>query len=103
MITALGDNASDSLLTMEQLYESRTVLVIGNDPSDQNPLVAWQIRAGIRHFDTKLFLVNSRDIKLKPKATQFVSVAAGQEAAAVAGWLPAKAIRARAFPISSAP
>ena len=86
LITALGDRAADSLLTMEQLYQSKAVLVIGNDPSNQNPLVAWQIRSGIRHFGAKLFLINANDIKLKRKARQFVKVAKGQEAA-VLKWL----------------
>ena len=86
LVTALGEKASEASLTMEQLYESKAVLVIGNDPSNQNPLVGWQIRAGIRHFGTKLFLINSREIKLDRKATQFVHVANGQEAAAVR-WL----------------
>ena len=79
LITALGDRAADSLLTMEQLYQSKAVLVIGNDLTNQNPLVAWQIRSGIRHFGTKLFLINSNEIKLKRKATQFVKIAAAQE------------------------
>jgi NADH-quinone oxidoreductase subunit G len=60
--------------------------LIGNDPTNQNPLVGWQIRAGIRHHDTKLFLLNSREIKLARKATQSVQVPTGQEAAAVR-WL----------------
>src|SRR5438105_15613898 len=79
LVTALGGQAADSLLTMEQLYESRAVLVIGNDPTNQNPLVAWQIRSGIRHFGTKLFLIHSNEIKLKRQAKQFVRIAAGQE------------------------
>jgi NADH-quinone oxidoreductase subunit G len=82
LVTALGDRAADSLLTMEQLYESKAVLVIGNDPTNQNPLVGWQIRSGIRHFGTKLFIVNSKEIKLKRKATQFVKIEAGQGLAA---------------------
>jgi NADH-quinone oxidoreductase subunit G len=86
LVTALGERAADSSLTMEQLYQSTAVLAIGNDPSNQNPLVGWQIRAGIRHNAAKLFLVNSREIKLERKATQFVQVADGQEAAAVR-WL----------------
>ncbi len=86
LVMALGDRAADSTLTMEQLYDAKTVLVIGNDPSNQNPLVAWQIRSGIRHHGTKLFIVNSRDIKLEHKASQFVKVGTGQEAAAVK-WL----------------
>ncbi len=86
LITALGDCAGDSLLTMEQLYEAKAVLLIGNDPTNQNPLVGWQIRSGIRHHGTKLFIFNSNEIKLKRKAKLFVRVAAGQEAAALK-WL----------------
>jgi len=86
LITALGDRAADSTLTMEQLYKSKTVLLVGNDPSNQNPLVGWQIRAGIRHFHTKFFVINAQDIKLERKASLFVKVGEGQEAAAVR-WL----------------
>jgi NADH-quinone oxidoreductase subunit G len=83
LVTALGDRAHDSMLTMEQLYESKAVLVIGNDPTNQNPLVAWQIRSGIRHFGTKLFIINANEIKLKRKATQFVKIETGHEGAAL--------------------
>jgi NADH-quinone oxidoreductase subunit G len=86
LITALGEHAHDAMLTMEQLYQSKTVLVIGNDPTNQNPLVAWQIRSGIRHFGTKLFVLNSNDIKLARKAKQFVKIPAGHENTAVR-WL----------------
>ncbi len=86
LVSALGDRSSDSLLTMEQLYHAKAVLVIGNDPTNQNPLVAWQIRSGIRHFGAKLFLINSNDTKLKRKARQFVKVAPGDEAV-VLKWL----------------
>jgi NADH-quinone oxidoreductase subunit G len=86
LVTALGEHAHNSMLTMEDLYQSKAVLLIGNDPTNQNPLVAWQIRSGIRHFGTKLFIINANDIKLKRKATQFVKVAAGQEAGAIR-WL----------------
>src|SRR5207302_313909 len=68
LLTALGDRAAFSLLTMEQLYQSKAVLVIGNDPTNQNPLVAWQIRSGIRHFGTKLFVIHSNESKLQRKA-----------------------------------
>src|SRR6201981_1489212 len=86
LLTALGDRAAFSLLTMEQLYQSKAVLVIGNDPTNQNPLVAWQIRSGIRHFATKLFIINSSEVKLQRKANQFVKIAAEQESA-VLKWL----------------
>ncbi|HJZ63982.1 MAG TPA: molybdopterin-dependent oxidoreductase, partial [Candidatus Acidoferrum sp.] len=83
LLAALGENAKDSLLTMEQLYKSEAILLIGNDPTNQNPLVAWQIRTAARHHGLKLFIINSRDIKLIRKASQFVKVASGQEVAAV--------------------
>ena len=86
LITALGDRSSDSLLTMEQLYESKAVLLIGNDATNQNPLAAWQIRSGIRHHDTKLFVINSQEIKLDRKATQSVVLGPVLESAAVR-WL----------------
>ena len=86
LITVLGERAGDSLLTMEQLCQSKGVLLVGNDPTNQNPLVGWQIRSGIRHHGTKLFVINSSEIKLKRKASQFVKVGAGQEVAALR-WL----------------
>jgi len=86
LLTALGERAADSLLTMEQLYKSKAVLVVGNDPTNQNPLVAWKIRSGIRHHATRLFIVNARDTKLARKATQVVKIGEGQELP-VFGWL----------------
>jgi NADH-quinone oxidoreductase subunit G len=83
LVTALGDNAVDSLLTMKRLAEAKAVLLVGNDPTEQNPLAAWQIRKGIRHIGAKLFILNARDIKLKRKATQFVKLVTGQEPAAI--------------------
>jgi NADH-quinone oxidoreductase subunit G len=83
LVTALGDRANDSLLTMDELYKSKAVLLVGNDPTNQNPLVAWQIRSGIRHHGTKLFIINANEIKLKRKATQFVHVPSGHEVAAL--------------------
>lgn len=86
LFTALGDRASDSLLTMRGLAEAKAVLLVGNDPTNQNPLAGWQIRKGIRHIGAKLFILNSRDIRLHRKATQFVKLAANQEPAALR-WL----------------
>jgi NADH-quinone oxidoreductase subunit G len=86
LITALGENAADSLLTMDQLYHSKAVLLVGNDPTNQNPLAAWEIRTGIRHFGAKLFIINEREIKLHRQAKVFVKVGKGQEAAALR-WL----------------
>jgi NADH-quinone oxidoreductase subunit G len=86
LVTALGERASDSLLTMEHLCESKAVLVIGNDPTNQNPLVAWQIRSGIRHHDAKLFVINGKEVRLDRKAAESVLLGPVLETAAVR-WL----------------
>jgi NADH-quinone oxidoreductase subunit G len=76
LAAALGPNAADSLATMADVCEANTVVVIGNDPTQQNPLVAWQIRTGIRHHNSKLYLINSRRSMLERKATQSVQLPA---------------------------
>ncbi len=53
---------------MTQLYEANAVLLVGDDPTEQNPLVAWQIRSAIRHRASRLYVINSKSIKLLPKA-----------------------------------
>jgi NADH-quinone oxidoreductase subunit G len=86
LITALGERASDSLLTMEQLYQSKAVLLVGNDATNQNPLVAWQIRTGIRHHGSKLFVISAQEIRLGDKAKRAVVLGPVLETAAVR-WL----------------
>jgi len=87
LVTALGEHAADSMLTMDELYRLKAVLVIGNDPTNQNPLVAWQIRSGIRHNGTKLYVLNSEAIKLDRKATQNVVLGGTTKEAAAVRWL----------------
>src|ERR1700687_1203998 len=43
LIAALGQQAPVASATMTELYEADAVLLVGNDPTEQNPLVAWQI------------------------------------------------------------
>ena len=88
LIAALGEKAAESQATMAQLGEAKAVLLIGNDPTEQNPLVAWQIRAAIRHQGARLFVINDQPIKLQRKAAKFVQVPTGSEPE-VARWLAA--------------
>ena len=72
-----------SFATMGELASAPAILLIGNDATEQNPLVAWQIRAAIRHHGSRLYIVDSREQALVRKARDFVQIAAGQEAAAI--------------------
>ena len=54
--------------TMGDLALAPAFLLLGNDASEQNPLVAWQIRSALRHHGSHLYIVDSREPKLARKA-----------------------------------
>ncbi|HXN23610.1 MAG TPA: NADH-quinone oxidoreductase subunit NuoG [Candidatus Dormibacteraeota bacterium] len=86
LVTALGEQASQATATIKQLGEAKAIFLIGNDPTEQNPLVAWQIRSAVRHQNAKLYIINSNPIKLRSKARHFVHIAPGTEGSVVR-WL----------------
>jgi NADH-quinone oxidoreductase subunit G len=86
LIAAISEQPAAAAATMTQLYEAGAVLLIGDDPTQQNPLVAWQIRTAIRHHGSRLYIINANSIKLRRQARQFIEVPQGQESAAVR-WL----------------
>jgi NADH-quinone oxidoreductase subunit G len=86
LAAALGPEARPRLATMADIYNASAILLVGNDPTQQNPLVAWQIRTAVRHHAARLYAINAQPIKLHRQAAQFVQVASGGEALA-ARWL----------------
>jgi NADH-quinone oxidoreductase subunit G len=87
LLSALGASAPDSLATLAQLGAAKAILLVGNNPTDQNPFVAWQIRTAVRNAGARLYMINYRDIKLARKAKLFARAAEP----AAAGWLAGKA------------
>ncbi len=84
---ALGGKP-DSTASMRDVFNAPAILLIGNDPTEQHPLLAWQIRNNVRLHRAKLYVVNSQPIKLRRQATSLVQIPAGAEgrfAAFVAG------------------
>ncbi len=86
LAAVLGPRAEDSLATMADIYNAPAVLLVGNDVTQQNPLVAWQIRTGVRHHDLKLYAINSLPSKIHRQAQIAVEVAKGAEHEAIK-WL----------------
>ena len=73
---------------MRDVLFAPAVLLIGNDPTDQHPLLAWQIRTNVRLHGARLYLVNSSPIKLARQAREFIQIpdaAEGKAAAFLAG------------------
>src|SRR5271165_4826480 len=65
--------------SMRNVHDAPAILLIGNDPTDQHPLLAWQIRTNVRLHRARLYLVNSSPIKLHRQATAFAQIAPGSE------------------------
>ena len=86
LAAALGPDATTALATMSDIYTAPAVLLIGNDVTQQNPLVAWQIRTGVRHHQTRLYVINGVESKIHRQAKHLVKTAKGGERAAVR-WL----------------
>src|SRR5208282_2812144 len=86
LAAALGPDSANSLATMADIYTAPTVLVVGNDVTQQNPLVAWQIRTGVRHHGQRLYVINGQPSQIHRKAAQVVELSKGAEADAVR-WL----------------
>src|SRR5256714_2293302 len=71
------ENATAS---MRDVLNAPAILLIGNDPTVRHPLLAWQIRNNVRLHRSRLYVVNSNEIKLRRQATSFLQVAEGGEA-----------------------
>src|SRR5487761_764056 len=86
LAAALGSKAKDSMATMAQIGSATAIVLIGNDATQQNPLVAWQIRTAVRQHAAHLYIIHAGPLKLLRQATHSVEVAAGTEGRA-ASWL----------------
>jgi NADH-quinone oxidoreductase subunit G len=70
--------------SMREVLTAPAILLIGNDPTNQHPLLAWQIRTNVRLRRARLYLINSAPIKLRRQAAGFVLAPAGSEGKVVA-------------------
>jgi NADH-quinone oxidoreductase subunit G len=79
---------ANATASMADVYTAPAILLIGNDPTERHPLLAWQIRNNVRLHRARLHVINSEPIKLRRQAASFTQIAAraeGQVAAFLAG------------------
>jgi NADH-quinone oxidoreductase subunit G len=69
----------EATATMRDVFQAPAILLIGNDPTEQHPLLAWQIRNNVRLHRARLYLINSQPIKLRRQAASFAQIPAGSE------------------------
>jgi NADH-quinone oxidoreductase subunit G len=63
--------------SMRDVYNAPAILLIGNNPTDEHPLLAWQIRNNVRLHNARLYVVNSQPIKLRRQAAEFLQIPDG--------------------------
>jgi NADH-quinone oxidoreductase subunit G len=66
---------SDSTASMRDVYAAPAILLIGNNPTDEHPLLAWQIRNNVRLKNAKLYVISAEQIKLQRQARTFLRIA----------------------------
>ncbi|MGA9993930.1 MAG: NADH-quinone oxidoreductase subunit NuoG [Pyrinomonadaceae bacterium] len=77
------DNLGGSLATHKEIRHAKTILLIGGEPEELQPLTGRQIRQAVRNGGAKLLIVNSTPIRLKQQAAQFMHIRPGTEDAIV--------------------
>lgn len=60
----------NALATVQDVYESPAVLVIGADLAQQHPLLAWQTRANFRHHNAAVYTVTPGEVREDKVATK---------------------------------
>jgi NADH-quinone oxidoreductase subunit G len=77
------DNLGGPLATHHDIRHAKTIVLIGGEPEELQPLTAKQIRQAVRNGGAKLILINSVPIRLREQASQFIHVRPGTENVAV--------------------
>lgn len=77
------DNLGGPLATHRDIRYAKTILLIGGEPEELQPLTGKQIRQAVRNGGAKLIVINSTPIRLTEQAAQFIHIRPGTEEAAV--------------------
>ena len=76
------DNLGAPLATQRDIRYAKTIVLIGGDPGEWQPLTGKTIRQAVRNGGAQLILVNSVPIRLGEQAAAFLHVMPGTEEAA---------------------
>jgi NADH-quinone oxidoreductase subunit G len=84
LVRALTEaQATDRHAAMEDILHASSILLVGNDPTHQHPLVAFQIRQAVQRQRARLYVINHQEIKLRRQASLCVTVRPRGEAEAI--------------------
>lgn len=77
------DNLGSPLATHRDIRFARTILLIGGEPEELQPLTGKQIRQAVRNGGANLIIINSIPIRLAEQASRFIHIRPFSEDAAV--------------------
>jgi NADH-quinone oxidoreductase subunit G len=60
--------------SLRDFVSAPAILLLGNDPTNQHPALAWQIRTNVRHNRARIYVANHADIKLRRQAKAAVEL-----------------------------
>lgn len=81
--TYFFNHLSAPLATHHDIRHAKTILLIGGEPEELQPLTAKQIRQAVRNGQAKLVIVNATPIRLTASATKFLHIRPESEDAIV--------------------
>ncbi|HYT50571.1 MAG TPA: molybdopterin-dependent oxidoreductase [Pyrinomonadaceae bacterium] len=77
------ENLGGQLATHRDIRYAKTIVLIGGEPEELQPLTGKQIRQAVRNGGANLIIFNSVPIRLREQASQFIHIAPRSEDAAV--------------------
>jgi NADH-quinone oxidoreductase subunit G len=77
------DNLGGPLATHRDIRYAKTIVLIGGEPEELQPLTGKQIRQAVRNGGAQFILINSVRIRLREQASQFIHIRPGSADAAV--------------------
>jgi NADH-quinone oxidoreductase subunit G len=69
----------DALATTQDIYERKAVLIVASDLSQEQPFLAWQVRANARHHGAHIYTVTPGPVREGKIAVKSVISPEGQE------------------------
>jgi NADH-quinone oxidoreductase subunit G len=77
------ENLGGPLATHHDIRHAKTIVLIGGEPEELQPLTGKQIRQAVRNGGARFILINSVPIRLREQAAQFIHIRPGTQDAAV--------------------
>lgn len=65
----------DRVASQHDNERAKAILLIGGDPTNENPLTAWNLRSNVRLNAARLYVANHKPIKLRRQSKAFLQIA----------------------------